>query len=285
MTNKNTDYEILAQEVYQQILKEDGIDTIKVQHNVKIKGDSGQKHQIDVYWEFNMAKVKHRVAIECKNFTTPVSIGKIRDFSSVLDDIGNIQGIFITKTHFQSGAIKFAEHKGIQLKLLTNPTTEDLKSMGMIDTINISGDIYYIANTYPDIKFDFDWLLQNTNMKEGDPFKVAAYNCDILIVNSKGNTIKTFLDLENDLPRPTNTKEDQTGLIYKYEFNDKYLTWPNCPYPRLKVKYIEFKYDVFCTSMITKFEGNLAADALLKDIKSGEIHLHGNRTKWGKAGF
>lgn len=49
--NPNTEYEKFTQEIYQQLLNEDfgNIKTVNVLHNVKLKGRSGQEHQIDVY--------------------------------------------------------------------------------------------------------------------------------------------------------------------------------------------------------------------------------------------
>ncbi len=70
--NQNTEYEMLAQEIYQGLIDAQGIETIVVQHNVKLPGNSGQKHQIDVYWEYEIAGVRHKVAIECKNYNSTV---------------------------------------------------------------------------------------------------------------------------------------------------------------------------------------------------------------------
>jgi len=275
MVNENTEYEKLAKEVYEEILQTEGFNTLSVKHDVKIEGKSGQKHQIDVYWELNVAGVRHRVAVECKNYTSPVSVGRIRDFSAALDDIGNIQGIFITKTGYQSGAKTFAEHKGIELKNLRNPSEEDLKSVGLPPSLNVRGHIFYIANTTPDIEFDFDWIISNTSMKEGDSLDIAALNYDLKIVDSSGNLIKTFLDLQNELPRSTKILKDRADLTHEYRFEDEYLTWPNCMYESLKLKKINFKYDVLYTNTISKFEGRWAAKAVLEDIKTGKIHLHG----------
>lgn len=47
MFNLDTEYEKLTREVYEEILKSDGFDTITVQHNVNIVGKSTQKHQIE----------------------------------------------------------------------------------------------------------------------------------------------------------------------------------------------------------------------------------------------
>lgn len=48
-------------------------------HNVKLIGKSGQKHQIDVYWEYQYDNTIFKIAIECKNYNHTVSICKVRD--------------------------------------------------------------------------------------------------------------------------------------------------------------------------------------------------------------
>lgn len=55
MTRPDQDYERFVQSVYQTILAAEGKDTIKVEHDVKLEGRSGQKHQVDVYWEYKKA--------------------------------------------------------------------------------------------------------------------------------------------------------------------------------------------------------------------------------------
>lgn len=77
-----------------------------VQHNVKLKDKSGCEHQIDVYWEYEIAGNKHRVAIECKNYNSLVPIGKVRDFKGVLE---NTENTFALATEdFVAGILKDA---------------------------------------------------------------------------------------------------------------------------------------------------------------------------------
>lgn len=49
--NQNTEYERFTQEIYQQLVNTDVVKATQVLHDVKLEGRSGQKHQIDVYWE------------------------------------------------------------------------------------------------------------------------------------------------------------------------------------------------------------------------------------------
>lgn len=106
--NKNTEYEIFTQEIYQQLVDNDVLKPTQVHHDVKLVGKSGQKHQIDVYWEYEIDSIIHKVAIECKNYTSQVSIGKVRDFFGVLFDLGDVDGFMVTKKGYQKG-LKYSE--------------------------------------------------------------------------------------------------------------------------------------------------------------------------------
>lgn len=275
VSNPNTDYELLAREVYAEILQSEGMETVRVEHNVRIKGRSGQRHQIDVYWEFKAAGVTHRVAIECKNYTNPVSVGAVRNFSAALDDIGNIQGIFITKIDYQEGAKRFAEHQGIALKKLRDPTEEELRDAGAPPKVVLRGHIYHTANIRHAIRFDVNWVFNNTPMKEGDPFEISALNSDIVVEAPNGEVLETMHALECRLPKGKKVFEDQKGLSHEYVFEDAFLMWPGAPYGRLKLHAIRFTYDILHTGEVIEWEGRWAAKAVLEDIMTGEIHLHG----------
>ena len=121
MNNANIEYEKFAQEVYQELVNADVVKSTEVRHDIKILGKSGQKHQIDVYWEYEIAGVLHKVAIECKNYNKPVPVSKVRDFYGVLSDLNNVSGIMVTKIGYQEGAKKIGNHYGISLKELRTP--------------------------------------------------------------------------------------------------------------------------------------------------------------------
>ena len=115
--NPNIEYEKFTQEIYQELVNADVLKTTEVQHNVKLKGRSGQEHQIDVYWEYEIAGSKHKVAIECKNYNKTVPVSKVRDFYGVLADLNNVTGILVTKVGYQEGAKRYATEHGIMLKM------------------------------------------------------------------------------------------------------------------------------------------------------------------------
>jgi hypothetical protein len=135
--NTNTEYELFTQEVYQLLATYKGFESSSVQHNVKLKGKSGLEHQIDVYWEYKKDGIGHRVAIECKNYSYGVSIGKVRDFYGVISDLENVKGIMVTTVGYQKGAKQYADFYGISLKELRAPKDEET----IIGELDIKWDI------------------------------------------------------------------------------------------------------------------------------------------------
>ena len=123
------EYEKLTQAIYQSILRKEGLDEICVKHNEDITGRSGVAHQIDVYWKFKQASIEHTILIECKDYSTALTLEKVRNFHSVVNDIGNCRGIIVTKIGFQSGVKKYAEYYGIELKIVRTPIEEDWRDI------------------------------------------------------------------------------------------------------------------------------------------------------------
>ena len=124
--NQNVEYEKFTQEIYQELSNARGI-TTNVEHNVKLIGKSGQKHQIDVYWEYKIAGVQHKVAIECKNYNRKLSVDKVNAFRGVLADLTDVKGIMITQKGYQAGAKKIADSCGINLKELRTPSEDQFR--------------------------------------------------------------------------------------------------------------------------------------------------------------
>lgn len=125
--NPSTEYERFAQEVYQQLLSCQHPNIVIVQHNIKLEGRSGCKHQIDVYLEYEKDGVNHRVAIECKNYNRRVYKEKACAFKGVLIDLDGVEGIMASKKGFQSGAKQYAKAYGISLHELREPEGDENK--------------------------------------------------------------------------------------------------------------------------------------------------------------
>lgn len=75
----------------------------------RLMGESGTLSEIDV-----VAKRGSRtIAIECKNYSYPVGIDKLRDFNQKLHDLG-LQGVFIALNGLTEGAAQFAQSQHIE---------------------------------------------------------------------------------------------------------------------------------------------------------------------------
>lgn len=256
----STEYELFAKEIYEYLLKEEGL-TISVQHNVELDGKAA-KHQIDVYWEFIVAGVKHRVAIECKNYgkNTEVEIGHVRNFFGALYDIGDgIRGIMVTKNRYQSGAKKFADYYGIQIKELKKPNLQIIEMYTQFPTrICKSTRIF----------FDEIWLKENLKVQreELDTLVRAALKKKFQLCDAQGQSIKPLPDLINDIPAKLIEEQDKT---HTFEWNDMYLNVEDIgPVKILKVSYI---YDIKIVRQDIREDADEFARGILTDAKTGNI--------------
>jgi len=152
LVDTSKDYEKLAQEIYRNILALDKIDNVEVLHDVPITGRSGVKHQIDVFWKYRYAGIEHKVLIECKYYTKPVSLVHARNMLGLIIDIPNSQGVIVTTQGYQSGVVDFSKHYGIGLKIIRPPRGSDWDDC--IQIVNIEGKA--CRNNYSDIRVGID---------------------------------------------------------------------------------------------------------------------------------
>jgi hypothetical protein len=265
--NEDVAYEKFAQDIYQTLLDSEDIKPTKVQHNVDVVGRSGCKHQIDVYWEYEIAGVTHRVAIECKNYNTSnISIGRIRDFFAALTDIGNINGIFVCKKGYQSGAIKFAGFYGINLKELRVPVDSDWE--GRIQTIQINLSALHMNIKQRQTVFDNDWFKAKfPNPSSDQQFQIKGNNNEILIKDKDGNKITDLYELDNKLPHEW---KDELNKEHEYKWDDAYIEVEGLGV--IKILSLKYVYDVQMTEPEEIIiSGKDTAKAILKDVKSGTI--------------
>ena len=110
---QGTEFELFCKELLDQLNVEGKLNNIYEisEHDVDIVGDADTKNQIDIYMETQNDK---KLIVECKDYKSNVSKDKIATLDSIKNDI-HAEGILIAKVGFQSGAIKYAMAKGIDL--------------------------------------------------------------------------------------------------------------------------------------------------------------------------
>ena len=226
--NTNTEYEKFTRELCERLALYKGLLSSNVQHNVKLRGKSGLNHQIDVYWEYNKDGIVHRVAIECKNYSYGVSIGKVRDFYGVISDLDNVKGIMVTTVGYQKGAKQYADHYGISLKELRAPR----------DGETIIGELDFRTEyrvTHRLFLVDEEWTLENdidmASYRERLDFRrvkrdnkwsksthVPLDTTDDLIRDEKGTVITSIDELKKRTP---GHRPNDNSVIYSLK--DSYV--------------------------------------------------------------
>ncbi len=274
--NPNIEYERFTQEIYQELVNADVLKTTKVQHNVKLKGRSGQEHQIDVYWEYEIAGTKHKVAIECKNYNKTVAIGKVRDFYGVLCDLNNVAGIMVTKVGYQKGAKEYASEYGISLKELRNPNPGEA-IIGEVELnfhIAVRRCVFLVNENYSETeKFSIskykqflDWMSLNNESSWASATHVPLELVDRKIINSKGITITTLEKIEKDLP-----DDSDSDIVLKYD--DAYV---NTRWGMIKINEIKYEYKYKNEKKTIAIDAQDFVKAILKDALNGEFRLIAN---------
>lgn len=270
--NKGPKYELFTQQVYQILLNVEWPGkNICVQHDVKLAGISGQEHQIDVYWEYELAGIKHKVAIECKNYNSPLAIGKIRDFYGVLADIKDVKGIIVAAKGFQKGAKDFAKAYGINLKELTvsneEPVIAEIVSHAHI---SIRRRLFMIDEVWAKEKgLNLDSYRKRLLMMSmtGNEWLNAKHlplqTTDSNIVDSQGEKITSLEELDSTI-----NKQIVHGQEYVFSFDDAYVIGVSGPI-KIKEVLITDNEDVQSNTFRLVAEGFVKA--ILKDAIDGNI--------------
>lgn len=272
--NKNTEYEQFTRKVFAGLSSQKRVKTIKLQHNVKLLGNSGTRHQIDVYWEYEKDGQLHKVAIECKNYSKNVPIGKVRDFYGVIDDIDGLQGIMITRKGFQDGAKKYAASKNIHLKELRAPIGEESLAGRVITDFHISlrRCLYLVDEDWAkqhgfDIKPYLRWLdimSCNNDHKWKDAIHIPIARNSENIYDQQGNIVTTYGKLEGTIP---DTMSEDYNHIFTFE--DTYID--SKYWGLVKIKEIKYEYTNKTRRSIMDIDARDFIEAILKDVESGVI--------------
>ncbi|MEW6265857.1 MAG: restriction endonuclease [Thermodesulfobacteriota bacterium] len=272
-------YERLTQSIYQAILKREGVNNITVERDVNIKGRSGVDHQIDVFWKFKQATIEHTVLIECKNYSSAITLEKVRNLFAVIHDIGNCIGLMVTKTGYQSGASEFAKYYGISLKLLRKPTDDDWKGIikeirlritakAPVSTFEKPISTYLVIESSSD-----DQKIRLDNLKKEEKLHMPS-GPDIKFFNSDGEECTE--EMRWWLPKNLNVLDKDDGGPYEQTIilDEKYI-YINRGEPSeelvkaacLKVQFYVETLD----SVESVIHGEEIVQAILKDYATGNV--------------
>ncbi|ELQ6072659.1 restriction endonuclease [Cronobacter sakazakii] len=229
--NTGKEYEEFVGAIQQSLINAEGMShlkNIKVELNKKIEDRSGILRQFDVYWEFNLGGYDYKTVIECKDYTSTVTIDKIDAFIGKTQDIPGLRLIYATKTGYQSGAQKKAEQHKIDLLIIREGVDEDWTAPDgtpLIKTINLS----IIATSPPNITsfspcVDASWLESQPDLdieKINKKFSMTLNN-EVFICNEVSGVRFSLYDLANSLTSKIPDIQYGEGT-YSEELHDSYL--------------------------------------------------------------
>lgn len=273
--NEAIQYEQLTQSIYQAILRNESSNNIQVEHNVDVIGRSGVAHQIDVLWRFKQAGIEHTVLIECKNYATRLTLEKVRNFFGVLHDVGNAQGLIVTKTGYQSGAAEFANYYGIGLKILRKPT--DLDWQGRMKDIHIKIVAKSVVSTEDkplsvQVKIKAKDNLQKVRLEklnDAGSLNVPSVP-DLCLLDENGQVASE--EMRWWLPRQINTLDKEEGGPYtqnmKLEGKNIMINEGELDEELVAIDELEITYFVEAYSREVISHGANIVDAILKDYNT-----------------
>lgn len=192
----STEYEKVAQKVYQAILATKDVHTIEVQHDAQITGRSGVTHQIDVYWHYLNDGIEHQVLVECKYYRSTIDLIHARNLLGLLTDIPNSQGVLLTTVGFQRGVVDLCNFYGISLKRLRDPQGSDWD--GFIQKVNIEGNVY--KTDYLNLELTIDGKDAETIRSLGDRSEISVNFQEVQIQDATQCPVDTVTWLDQNVP-------------------------------------------------------------------------------------
>lgn len=96
--------------------------TVTVEHDVVLTGRSGAPRQIDVLVRHREGLYEHLIVVECKYRNAPVERLHVDALATTVREVGASRGVIFSTKGFQSGTVTQAEHDGISLYQIREPT-------------------------------------------------------------------------------------------------------------------------------------------------------------------
>ncbi|HFX6519597.1 TPA: restriction endonuclease [Acinetobacter nosocomialis] len=224
--NTGKDYEFFTGKLYTAILasEEMGLGlqkNVNVEVNKILEDSFGNKRQFDIYWEFEIGGIKHKVVIECKDYSSNVSVDIVDSLIGKLRDFPNIRGLIATKKGYQSGAESKAAANGIELLRVREQNESDwidengdplIKEVHINMVLNSPIEVTSLTILYPEHK------------KEEASKVHQCQNNEIFITNHENNTSYSLLDLQESL---INKHENEHGEFTHKEIFNGEINYPN----------------------------------------------------------
>lgn len=294
--NTGISYEEITQVIFQEILNQEAIKGIQVEHNVTLAGKT-TKHQIDVFWEFEFGGIQYQTVVQAKDWNKAVDQGELLKLHGVLVDLpGQPRGIFVTRTGYQRGAEEFARANGILLYelavihddppiVITDISYARLRvvrwnqdELGFEVSIflpKFSDVVLRVAETWPE---EIGVQSGDKEAKENLQAHLRGSLRDILLYDEGGKQTQTLRDVYADIV----VKMREQGMLEHdatIEFEHPTFLKPSWELPFCKVLGISARIEIRETIQQTRGRTNFV-EWMLKNLQDGTFtHLRSTMTK------
>lgn len=245
MPKMGSEYEQFVQKLQQALLDSEQffqLHNIVVERNKKLIDNAGIEREFDLYWEYELAGITYKTIIECKDYTSKVSIDKIDALVGKINDLPDIKPIFATKIGYQSGAETKAKQHKIELLIVREQNDDDWvdeEGNHLIKMIEINVHILspvQITKFQPFI--DKEWMETNTSLDLSKPLHFSANNNEIFIDDKKVGERYSLFDLGHKL-ESLNKDHYGKNLAYSQLFEDAYIEYDSVSY-KLRAYQVEY---------------------------------------------
>lgn len=259
-TKSGTRYERLAAVVFK-CLEQSGT----VIHDLKLVGDSGVSHQIDVTIERDGRQ--QRAVLECKDFYISgdkVGLGIIRDFYGVIADINPDEAYIVTCNGFTDDAERYAKSKHISLVVLREFLESDWD--GRVRQIIIR--VIPIVPSLPKVDIEF---------KNDDAWQKIDRDLQTIGINLSGlfpdrpiffNTPEGRFQANDFIQRNMQYSVSTPPGAIEHDIDVSNTTFEIANLGSVELKRLRISYEIFYGEETIEIGGNRIAKLLLQGIGS-----------------
>jgi hypothetical protein len=137
--------------VFRVSLKNEFLKKFKIEKNHVEVGREGDECKFDVFYEFILAGIPHKAAIECQYYDQRITVEMVRNFKAKIDACNNITGFILATKSYNVDAKKYADRLGI--KLITDDELPNVPGMllacteFLVPTKDVHGDPFWTIMT------------------------------------------------------------------------------------------------------------------------------------------
>ena len=262
--SKNTGkpYEKLTQKIFSQIVNQDSVKNIEVQHDVNLSGKT-TLHQIDVYWKFEVGGILYQTVIQAKDWKNKVKKEQMLAFKAVLDDLpSGTKGVFVSKSGFQSGAVEVAKAHGIKIYELREPVDADWD--GLITKVHVGMNLQDPFFKNMKLKLDEQWIIDNKIDLKNLPLGTIFHGNHEVVDREK-----THVCFLSDIVKEFLPKEPEVETHFEKKFDDAFIVWPGEQLLKIKSISGNVGYHVHKETIYIDIERMVRT--ILKDILEGSM--------------